>query len=201
MNPVQSGFINLKKTNMNRFDKNTEVLHDLLLIQGERKAVYEKIVKWPGIDESIRNQIKKIVSQCRNCILELRRHIDMTCSDPADRADIRGEIYREWPGIGDFTPDSRIPDIIDSLENKEKEVVSAYQKALQCEESLREEFRTLISDQLSLIHRSFGSIIERKEQPFEPATISEEEKPFVTFRNRVFIETSVHDRSFDMSER
>jgi len=184
---------------MNRFDKNTEVLHDLLLIQHERKAVYEKIVKWPGIDESIRNQIKKIVSQCRNCILELRGHIDMTGADPADRADIRGEIYHEWPGISDFTPDNRVPDIILSLENKEKEVVIAYQKAL--DESLREEFRTLISDQLSLIHRSFGYIVDRKEQPFEPVTISEEEKPFVATRDRVHLETSIQSRSFDFSER
>jgi uncharacterized protein (TIGR02284 family) len=186
---------------MNRFDKSTEVMHDLLLIQNDRKAVYEKIVAWPGIDESICNHIKKIIRQCRNCIMELRGHVDMTGSDPADKADIRGELYHEWPGISDFTPNNSIPEIIESLESKEKEVALAYQKALQCEDNLRQEFRTLISDQLSIIHRSFGSIVERKEQPGERVMISEEEKPFVILRDRVFLETSVHSRAFDMSER
>ena len=138
--------------------------------------------------------------QCRNSILELRRHIDMTGSDPADRADIRGEIYHEWPGMTEFMPGNSIADIINSLENNEKTVVLAYQKALQSEDKLSEELKTLINDQLSFVHRSFNYIRERKEKPFEPATISEEERPFFIFRQRVFIESSVHSRLIDLFE-
>ena len=186
---------------MNRFNKSSEVMHDLLLIQAARKTAYEKMVKWPGHDESIRNHIKKIIMQCRNCILELRRHIDMTHCDPADRVELRGEVYHNWPGIQDFMPGDSRGDVIGLLESNEKEVALAYQQALQNDAELCESFKTLISDQLGLIHRSFEYIRERKETPLEPATISEEEKPFVIFRDKVFMETSVHGRMFDMSER
>ena len=185
---------------MNRFNKSSEVMHDLLLIQNDRKAAYEKIVKWPGQDESIRNHIKKLIMQCRNCILELRRHIDMTGSDPADRADIRGEIYHEWPGVRDYVTGNSIPDMIIALESNEKQVVTAYQRALQSEESLCEELRTVINDQLSLIHQSLNQIQERKEKPLDHATVPEEEKPFVIFRERVFVESSIHSRLLDLFE-
>ena len=183
---------------MNRFDKSTEVMHDLLLIQNERKAAYEKIVKWPDHTASVRNHIKKIIRQCRNSILELRRHIDMTGSDPADRANIRGDIYRSWPGIGDFMPGDSINDMIAGLENNEKEVVLAYQKALQSEDKLSEDLRKLINDQLSLINQSFNQIQEYKEKPLEHRPATEEEKPFVIYRERVFIAPSVHSRLIDL---
>ncbi len=177
-------------------------MHDLLLIQNDRKAAYEKIVKWPNHDESVRNHIKKLIIQCRHCILQLRGHVDMTGSDPADRADIRGDIYHEWPGVRDFVAGNSIPDMIVALESNERKVVLAYQKALKSDECLCEELRTLIDDQLSLIHQSFNQIQEHKEKPLEHATvISEEEKPFVIFRDRVFFETGAHSRSFDLSER
>ena len=185
---------------MNRFDKSTEVMHDLLLIQNDRKAAYEKIVKWPGQDESIRNHIKKLITQCRNSILELRRHIDMTGSDPADRADIRGDIYHEWPGVRDYVSGNSIPDMIIALESNEKQVVTAYQKALQPVGNLCEELRMLINDQLSQIHQSFIELQERKERPLAHTTITEEEKPFVIFRERVLLESSVHSRLLDLYE-
>ena len=125
----------------------------------------------------------------------------MTGADPADRADIRGEIYHEWTGMNNFTPDTGVGDIIDSLENKEKEVALAYQKALQCQEKLREEYLTLISDQLSRIHRSIVLIVEHKEKPTERITIREEEKPFVVFRDSMFLETSVHSLPAELTER
>ncbi|SRR5258705_8506554 len=184
---------------MNRFDKSMEVMHDLLLIQNDRKIAYEKIVKWPNHEELIRKHIKKVIMQCRNCILELRRHIDMTGSDPADRADIRGEIYHEWPGITDLTLVNSIPETIALLERNEKEVALFYQKALQLEESLCEEFRTLLSDQLGLVHKSLEYLHERKENPIEPATLTEEEKPFVTFRSTLFIESSFNSRLLDVT--
>jgi uncharacterized protein (TIGR02284 family) len=186
------------KTNMNRFDKSTEIMHDLLLIQNDRKAAYEKIVEWPDHNESIRHHIKKIIMQSRNAILELRRHIDMTGSDPADRAHIRGEIYHSWSGSGEFVPSDSISDVIAALENKEKEVAMAYQKALQPEDTLDEELRTLLNDQLSLIQRSFNYIQEYKEKPLERASTSEEEKPFVIYRERIFIGPSVHSRLIDL---
>ena|SRR6476659_2232064 len=186
---------------MNRFDKCTEIMHDLLLIQSDRKAVYERIVKWPDIDQSIKNHLDKLIIQCRNCILELRRHIDMTGCDPADRADIRGYIYREWPGISNFPSSTSNTDFISLLELKEKEVVLAYQMALQQEEVLREECKTMVNDQLGYIHRSFGKIMEHKEQPLEPAVITEEEKPFQLFRSKMFFETTVHFQPAEVSER
>jgi len=185
---------------MNRFDKSTEVMHDLLLIQNDRKTAYEKIVKWPGQEESIRHHLKKIIMQSRNSILELRRHIDMTHSDPADRVDLRGEIYHTWAGTREFMPGDSISDMILALEDNEKEVALAYQKALQSEDNLCEELRTMINDQLSLIHQSFNRIQEYKEKPLQRATASEEEKPFVIYRDRVFIESSVHSRLIDLFE-
>jgi uncharacterized protein (TIGR02284 family) len=190
----------IKLKNMNRFDKSVEVMHDLLLIQYDRKAAYERIIKWPDHDEMILKYLNNIIRQSRNCILELREHIDVTCADPADRADAKGAIYHEWPGIRYFVPGNSASEIILFLEGNEHEVANAYQKALQPGNALCEAYRSVISDQYTFIRRSVEYINEYKEKPVETVFLSEEEKPFVFLHSRIFVESTFHNRAVDFLE-
>jgi uncharacterized protein (TIGR02284 family) len=185
---------------MNRFDKSAEIMRDLLLIHYDRRAAYERIVRWPDHDETILKYLNNIIRQSRACILELREHIDVTCADPADRADAKGKIYHEWPGIRHFVPGNSAAEVISFLESNEQEVAVAYQKALHPGNDLCETHRVLISDQFSFIRRSVEYINEYKEKPVETVVLTEEEKPFVFLHNRIYSETTFHTRAADFLE-
>lgn len=115
---------------MSRIAKSTEILHDLLVIQNDRTIVYERIAKFPDYEQGIYKLLKKIAVESRNSMHELRCHIDGTYGDPADKVEIRGEIYRNWPGTKYFLPDNTTNEIFVCFECNEKASATAYQKAL-----------------------------------------------------------------------
>ncbi len=166
---------------MNRFQNDIEIVHDLLLIQQDRVIAYETICRYNDQDEVICRFLRKIAVQCRNSFLELRRHIDLSYGDPADRVEIKGEIYRDWPGVKQFLPCSQCHEIIHACEWNEIRAAIAYQKALTSGENLSRELKQIIYNQLKEIRESFRFIHECKEKPTAPAIGREEAPPHFTF--------------------
>ena len=170
---------------MSRFERSVVIIHDLFLIPQERATTYEKLMRYPDQDVAICQFIRGIAVQSRNCMIELRRHIDMDCGDPADRVEVKGEIYQEWPGIKYFLPDSSPAEVFSYCESNENETVRAYQKAISSPE-ICEEFRNLLRVQLKTIRNSFKLLNECKEKPMAPASaLVDERMPFAFSRSAV----------------
>jgi len=173
---------------MNRLEKNSEIILDLLKIQQDRAATYEKLLYHGNFDEKINMLLKRLAVQSRNNMLELRAHLnDNTGSDPADNVEIRGDILREWHGLSHFLPDSTYPEIMQCFEVNEMRTSIAYRQAMEKGEVFSEELNNLLAKQLRIIQRSFVFIQESREKPFIPETsvTRDERMPPVFLQERI----------------
>lgn len=177
---------------MSRIAKSTEILHDLLVIQNDRTTFYERLAKFPGYEETICKLLKKITSQSRSFILELRSHIDINYGDPADRVEIKGEIYHNWPGMKYFLPDDNYNEIFDSFECNEKATEVAYQKALVWGNNLCHECQSIISNHLKTIRESLAYIQDYKYKP-AGTQINSEKQISPSFSRRPYAELGLSE--------
>lgn len=162
---------------MNRFHKDIEILHDLLELQLERANAYQAIARLNDQEESVCRFMRLVAVQCRNAFLELRRHLDMSFGDPADRVAFSGEIYREWPGIKPFVPGSTTSEILDAIEWNEIKAAAAYQKALTSGDALSKELQSVLYNQMREIRQSFAFIHQCRERPAPPPVESRQDAP------------------------
>lgn len=90
---------------MNRLENNTWIILDLLQYQQDRAAAYEELLHYGNFDDEINRLLRRMATQCRNNILELRAHIsNNTGSDPADHVEIRGEIQASSMNVDERKP-------------------------------------------------------------------------------------------------
>jgi uncharacterized protein (TIGR02284 family) len=171
---------------MSHLDKNVEILNDLLAIQHERVAAYQAFMKYPVSDESVYKLFKTIADRSRNLLFELRSHMSSSCSDPADRVEIRGEVCRSWPGIRFFKPDSTAADIFNCCEYNEWLTAMTYQHALEATQEKCPELQELLLKQFNRMKESFRMVHAEKERPAQPATSAEERVPFLFTRGEIF---------------
>jgi uncharacterized protein (TIGR02284 family) len=167
---------------MDRFARSAEILYDLLHIQHERTSVYEKLLQYPGQDESVCKCLHEIAQFSRDSMYELRGHMDVHCGDPADRVQVKGPIYRKWPGTKQLLPGSSPADILQYCEYNEKQAVLAYQEAIAWEE-WEEEMRDLLTQQLKHLRQSSRLLNKCREKPIAPVSASVERISFS--RNRI----------------
>lgn len=176
---------------MNRLEKSIEIIHDLLEIQHERAITYEKMLTYGSNDEKINCLLKKLATQSRNCMLELRRHItDTSGSDPADRVEIRGDVLKEWHGLNQILPDSNFQDVISTFEVNEMRTGKAYEKALEAGNELCQEVRQILQQQLHQIWNSYDQIQDSRYKPHVPEILqsTNERKPPAFYHDRYYAE-------------
>jgi uncharacterized protein (TIGR02284 family) len=171
---------------MNRLPVHTALLNDLLLIQLDRAVAYERLMRQHQHDESICKLIEEVTMQSRKCVAELRRHIDRNFSDPADRVEIKGEIYNQFPGVKHFVAGANMKDVIVCFECNEHETLSAYQKVLGSEDLPAGHLRDLVYEQWAAIRKTFRYIHSYKELPTAPPTKTEDRVPEVYSRETHF---------------
>jgi hypothetical protein len=167
---------------MNRIAKHAEIAHDLIFIHYSRTAAYEKALRFPEPGEETNRLLRRIVMQGRNFLLQLRKQIDISYGDPADRVEIRGEVVNGWPGLRPLLPESSYYDIIHTLEYNEWTTVLAYQKALMAEENYCNEFKKLVADQLRTIRQSFDQLHGCRQKPAMPDEQNKDGYPFIFSR-------------------
>ena|SRR5687768_3956772 len=167
-------------------DRKTEIVHDLLHIQQKRLVAYEKAMKYcsPG-DASVCKLLGGMVAQSRQCITELRCHTAAEHGEPADRAEVKGDIYREWPGINYFSPGNTIYEIILCCSHIEKTTTQAYRRALEKEELFDNDLKQLIYHQWIMTQESCESV-HALGRPSAPETSGEERMPCGFSREGVF---------------
>ncbi|MEO6613525.1 MAG: DUF2383 domain-containing protein [Chitinophagaceae bacterium] len=167
---------------MDRFARSAEILHDLLHIQHERTSVYEKLLQYPDQDHSVCKCLNEIAQHSRHSMYELRGHMDVHCGDPADHVQVKGPIYRKWPGTKQLLPGSSPAEILQYCEYNEKQAVLAYQEAIDWEE-WEEDMRELLAEQLKNLRQSSKLLNKCREKPIAPASAHVERISFS--RNKV----------------
>jgi uncharacterized protein (TIGR02284 family) len=172
---------------MNSDNRRTEIVHDLLHIQQKRMQAYEKAMKYCSpSDSSVCELLRGMVAQSRQCITQLRCHTAAEHGEPADRAELKGDIYREWPELNYFSPGNTTSEIVDCCSYIEKTTTQAYKKALEKEELFDDKLKDLIARQLTITEESFESIYAHMGRPSAPAITGEERMPCGFFRQGVY---------------
>lgn len=138
-------------------EKSTEVLNDLIQINNDRVAGYERAAKEADSkDLDLISLFNDMASESRQYLSDLRRYVQSNGEEPADGTTLSGKLYRAWMDVkATFTGKDRKA-ILASCEFGEDAAQKAYKDAL--EEDLSSEVRQLIVDQKTSLRKSHDRI-------------------------------------------
>src|ERR1044071_2404381 len=138
-------------------EKTSEVLNDLIQINNDRVAGYERAASETDIkDVDLRALFSELASDSRRFANELGRYVSPV-KEPATDTTFRGKIYRAWMDVkATFTGKDRKA-ILASCEFGEDAAQRAYEKALK-EDDLTAETRQVIADQKARLRTSHDRI-------------------------------------------
>ena len=151
-----------------------ETLNDLILINNDRIAGYEKAYEeTKEIESDLRALFKKMASDSREHVLELTGEVVKLGGEPADGTMFSGKLYRVWMDIKTtFTTDNRRA-VLENSESGEDAAQRAYEEALKNEE-LPADVRQIILAQKTSLKASHDIIRrqrdEQREVPKYPLT-------------------------------
>jgi uncharacterized protein (TIGR02284 family) len=143
---------------MPRAEKKCEILNDLLLINRDCSASYQRIIENSRQNKGMDPVLKTLVNIGRDCLLELRRQVDTTFGDPADAVEMKGEIYRTWQqrtGGGSPAMDN---DIFDFCERRLNELENAYSRAIQYGSEFSEQVLEMLNMHVQRVRDSFAVV-------------------------------------------
>jgi uncharacterized protein (TIGR02284 family) len=147
---------------MERFEKKTEILTDLLHINRECSDTCRTYISENRDRPEAHSVLDKVAGLCRDCIAELHMRIDPTYGDPADAVDLKGVIYRSWVHNDDVYFSRRTPEVFGSCEQKVRSIKIAYEQALNGNYELADDIRTLLNGQLGRVSAAVEFISECK---------------------------------------
>jgi|SRR5690606_17346616 conserved hypothetical protein len=149
---------------MEDLKKTAEVLNDLIKINNDRIAGYQKAIEeLPAVDADLKALFSSLIEQSERLKDELRQHI----SGWQDRADgqttTSGKIYRAWMDLKQaFAVDDRKA-VLDSCEYGEDVAQKAYREA-EKEEGISTAAKALISSQKTQLLASHDHIKQLRDR-------------------------------------
>jgi uncharacterized protein (TIGR02284 family) len=155
---------------MERNERTIEVLNDLIRINNDRVEGYEKAVK--ETDESdvdLRNIFNRMAQESRNYSRELTDQVQRLGGEPASGTTASGKIYRVWMDIKSGFSRSERKSVLEECEFGEDAAQKAYEKALDPDNNLTPDVRTLVQEEKTRLRSSHDTIknyrdIQRKEK-------------------------------------
>ncbi len=109
--------------------KNAEVLNDLVEINNDRVAGYEKAAN-QAKDSDLNSLFSDMARQSKEFVSELREMVRSEGEEPAKGTTVRGKIYRAWMDVKQtFSGDDR-KSLLSSCEYGEDAAQRAYENAL-----------------------------------------------------------------------
>jgi uncharacterized protein (TIGR02284 family) len=138
-------------------EKSAEVLNDLIQINNDRVAGYERAAKETDAkDLDLISLFNDMASESRQYLSELRRSVQSVGEEPAEGTTFSGKIYRAWMDVkATFTGKDRKA-ILASCEFGEDAAQKAYEQALN--EDLDADVRQLVVDQKASLRKSHDRI-------------------------------------------
>ena len=148
-------------------DKTSEILNDLIQINNDRVAGYEKAANETDIkDVDLRSLFSELAADSRRYANELGKYISIT-SEPAESTTFRGKIYRTWMDVKATFAGHDRKTILASCEFGEDAAQKAYDAALASDAKLPVEVRQLIMDQKTSLKKSHDRI--KRMRDIQPA--------------------------------
>jgi len=148
-------------------EKTAEVLNDLIRINNDRIAGYEKAAnETKAKDTDLQSLFRQMAAESRSYVNDLSQYVNTSDTDPATDTTTSGKIYRAWMDVkATFTGKDRKA-ILASCEYGEDAAQKAYETALSSDAELPAEIRQLIMDQKANLKRSHDRVKQlRDAQP------------------------------------
>jgi uncharacterized protein (TIGR02284 family) len=138
-------------------EKTSEILNDLIQINNDRVAGYEKAAYEADVkDTDLRSFFSELAAHSRRYANELSRYVEI--SNEPEGTSFRGKIYRVWMDVkATFSGHDR-KTILASCEFGEDAAQKAYAAALTTDADIPGEIRQLIMDQKGSLKKSHDKI-------------------------------------------
>ncbi len=135
-----------------------EILNDLVLINNDRIAGYEKAEAEAGdLENDLRAMFHNLADESRTHVRDLKSRITQLGGEPATGTMLSGKLYRVWMDIrATFTSDNRRA-VLENAEAGEDAAKQAYEEALQSNE-LPADIDQLVQRQYSAIQAAHSDI-------------------------------------------
>jgi uncharacterized protein (TIGR02284 family) len=146
-------------------EKLIEVLNDLIQINNDRIAGYEKaIVSVDASDVSLKATFRKMADKSEGYKSALTAVVNRLGGEIATGTTNSGKIYRAWMDVKNiFTGDDR-QTVLESCEGGEDAALKAYKEALSSDAVTDEDIRELINAQLAELRISHDTIKQFRDQ-------------------------------------
>ncbi|MGN6495383.1 MAG: PA2169 family four-helix-bundle protein [Agriterribacter sp.] len=142
-------------------EKNVEVLNDLIKINNDRVAGYEKAANQTEIiDADLRSIFTSMAAESRTYANELSRYVSQAGETPTDNTTVSGKIYRAWMDVkATFNGNDR-KSILEACEYGEDAAQKAYKAALESDSDnrLSPDVRHVITEQKTKLRKSHDQI-------------------------------------------
>jgi len=144
---------------MNTNEKLTEVLNDLVRINNDRTAGYEKASEEArSIDVDLQATFNKMANESRRFAAELTNEVYRLGGEPATGTTNSGKIYRVWMDVKVTFSGKDRQAILESCEFGEDAAQKAYKEALASDAEMSADTRQIITDQQSSLKTSHDII-------------------------------------------
>jgi uncharacterized protein (TIGR02284 family) len=143
---------------MERNENNIEVLNDLIRINNDRVAGYEKAIdETKDIDADLRGLFSQYANESRQYASELRQLVVQLGGNPADDTTVSGKIYRVWMDLKVAITGKDRKTVLSNCEFGEDAAQKAYNTALETDD-LSPEVRELIVTQKGTLKQAHDLI-------------------------------------------
>jgi len=136
--------------------QNTEALNDLIEINNDRVAGYNKASVQTS-DEDLRSLFAKFATQSSQFAGELRQRVMAEGDEPEEGTTIRGKIYRTWMGVKATFSGHNRKSVLESCEYGEDAAQRAYESALE-EDELSNDVRQLLEQQKATLREAHDKV-------------------------------------------
>lgn len=145
-------------------NKQVEILNDLIQINNDRIAGYEKAID--GLDDEGNEDLKRLFRHLINNSLDynetLERQIGLLDGEPALGTSGVGKLYRAWMDFKALVTGGDRAAILGSCITGEETAIRAYQEAI-ADEELAAGLQQLLNEQLAELQHSYQEINALKE--------------------------------------
>ncbi|RYE24018.1 MAG: PA2169 family four-helix-bundle protein [Sphingobacteriales bacterium] len=144
---------------MQNKEGNIEILNDLVKINNDRIAGYERAIsEAKDLDVDLKATFESMINESRGYKSELEAEVVKDGGEIEDDTTISGKIYRAWMDVkATFTGSDR-KSILESCEFGEDAAQRAYEGALADDSSLDADSRTLVQEQQRTLKASHDLI-------------------------------------------
>lgn len=131
-------------------EKLAEVLNDLIEINNDRVAGYEKALKEAdSVDVDLKATFSKMADDSRKYAAELSKEVQKLGDTPTTDTTTSGKVYRAWMDVKNAFAGKERQSILEACEFGEDAAQKAYDVALSSDAEMNADVRQLITEQKS----------------------------------------------------